>query len=194
MADQISKVKIVSFNCNSIRTKVDTIRHILKLCDILICQETILIEEDSHFLQGIDQKFYVHVNPSKPPNSIHNDGRPCDGMVMFYSRHLAVDTRVVCDCEHFSIYKVSFGSFIFHLANIYLPCDSRTIDSLTSYQCILGELQSTIDSLPGGHLLCMGDFNDDPFKGRFWPYISDFSEYNNLIFSDMNLSIDTSIP
>ena len=43
-------LKIISYNCNSIRSKVDIVRDLLSLCDILLCQEVILLEDERCFL------------------------------------------------------------------------------------------------------------------------------------------------
>ena len=48
---------LCSYNCNSVRKKVDIIRMILKDCDILVLQETLLLAEDSYFIDGIDCNF-----------------------------------------------------------------------------------------------------------------------------------------
>ena len=46
----INNVRIVSYNCNSIRSEIDVIREILTRCDILLCQEIILPEEEIYDL------------------------------------------------------------------------------------------------------------------------------------------------
>ena len=46
----INNLCVISFNCNSIRSKVDTIREILNKCDILLFQEVMLPEEDVSFV------------------------------------------------------------------------------------------------------------------------------------------------
>ena len=51
MATQINTLRLCSYNCNSIRNKVDIIRDLLDSTDILVCQEIILIREDLHFLE-----------------------------------------------------------------------------------------------------------------------------------------------
>ena len=40
------KLKIITYNCFSIRKRVDIIRDLLDKCDILVCQETLLLENE----------------------------------------------------------------------------------------------------------------------------------------------------
>ena len=56
MEGQINELllRIASYNCNSIRKSIDIVRHLLGNCDILVCQEIILLPEDIGFVQSID--------------------------------------------------------------------------------------------------------------------------------------------
>jgi hypothetical protein len=67
----------------------------------------------------------------------------------------------------------------------------RTADSLCAYQRVLGELQAAIDMLDVNNIVCIGDFNADPNRGRVWPYLYDFIEHNHFNVPDLLLPIDT---
>lgn len=131
------------------------IRNILISCDILLCQEIILLKDDINFLHFIDENFNVYALPSKQSDSVSFDGRPVGGMVIFYRKSINLKADEICVNEHFVLLKISLGSFSFCLENIYLPCDKRTLDSLNEYQFVLGELQAWIDSVQNSHLLCV---------------------------------------
>ena len=62
-------IKIVSYNCKSLRFKVEVISVLLKTCDILLCQEVILLAEDCCLLEGISESFNFLFTPSKAPNN-----------------------------------------------------------------------------------------------------------------------------
>ena len=80
----INNVRIVSYNyCNSIRSEIDVIREILTRCDILLCQEIILPEEEISFVYGIDYNFSCSVVPSRLPNSSVFNGLQLVGMQFF---------------------------------------------------------------------------------------------------------------
>ena len=82
----INKVRIVSYNCNSIRSEIDVIREILTRCDILLCQEIILPEEEISFVNGIDHDFSCSVVPSRLPNSSVFNDRPVGGYAIFFQK------------------------------------------------------------------------------------------------------------
>ena len=82
--DHKSNLRIVSFNCNSIKSKVEIIRDILPECDILFCQEIILLEDEIDFLIRISDSFIPEFVPSNLPNSNYGEGRPSGGMVIFH--------------------------------------------------------------------------------------------------------------
>ena len=66
------------------------------------------------------------------------------------------------------------------MANIYRPCDKRSIDSLIKYQNVLGEIQSIIYDFNCTNFSTIGDFNSDPFKDRFWERINEFAAHNGM--------------
>ena len=184
-------LKIVSYNCNSIRSKVEVIRNLLNLCDILICQEVILLPDQGHILSGITAHFgYVFV-PSTFPESNHGDGRPVGGMVLFYKLYLSISCRTVFRGPHFCLFEVESCGNTLNLASIYLPCDRRTDESLVRYQQTLGELQAVIDNLDCGNFVAIGDFNACPNRGRSWRFLSEFANENSLEFKDLSLPNDS---
>ena len=51
------KIRITSYNCYSLKSKVDIIRDLLLNCDVLCCQEVILLESELNFVESIDENF-----------------------------------------------------------------------------------------------------------------------------------------
>ena len=190
MASEL-KLKIITYNCYSVRKNVSIIRDLLDVCDILVCQETILLEEDKFFLDGVDENFdYVFIS-SELPRSAYGNGRPKGGMVIFYTNKLDIDFEKIYISEHFGFYSVKYSNeVLFDLGNVYLPYDDHTHNSLIKFQCALGEMQSVLDDLSNSKLLLLGDFNADPNKGRFWRLLCDTIESRNLTFRDLHLSRD----
>ena len=81
-------LKIVSYNCCSIRKRVDPIKDILKYNDILLCQELILLKDDCTLLEQFDLNFNVLCVPSRAPKG-RGDGRPIGGLAIFYRKYIA---------------------------------------------------------------------------------------------------------
>ena len=76
---------------------------------------------------------------------------------------------------------------MFTLGNVYLPHDNHSVDSINNYQCALGEMQSVLDDLSNSKVLLIGDFNADPYRGRFWRFLKETVDNNLLVFRDLCL-------
>ena len=75
-----SQIRFCSYNCNSVRSKIDIIREILSECGVLLLQEIIILNENKGIFNGIDREFDVHVMPSRLCISNNYDGRPSGGL------------------------------------------------------------------------------------------------------------------
>ena len=73
------------------------IRGLLQTCDILLCQEVILLAEHCCFLEGISDSFNFLFMPSKAPNNELGEGRPSGGMIVLYKKSP--------ELSHNSLYK-----------------------------------------------------------------------------------------
>ena len=54
-----------------------------KKCDILLCQEILLLEEDLCFINGLSDDFNTIASPSKVAQSNSHDGRPSGSCAFF---------------------------------------------------------------------------------------------------------------
>ena len=77
------------------------------------------------------------------------------------------------------------------LVNVYMPYDDRTIDVMNEYSHVLGELQASISELPTDDIICLGDFNADPSRGRLWNNVVEFCNENQFNICDTILPPDT---
>ena len=184
----MDSLRVSTYNCFSIRKKVDIVRRLLKNSDILLCQEIILLADDCHMLQNIDLTFSVFYVPSTKPNSPLNEGRPIGGLAMFVRKSLGIDVTVVSSEDHFSVCKITCGSYDFYLINTYMPCDNRCDESLVLYQNVLGQLQGILDEIDSHNVIFAGDFNADKYRGRLYSYLYNFVSENNLTINDYALS------
>ena len=75
--------------------------------------------------------------------------------------------------------------------NVYLPCDSQTSEAYHNYRSSLAHLEIIIREQNFNNLVLVGDFNADPFKGRFWKELLIFKQALSLIFIDEQLPRDT---
>ena len=187
MAELQNKFSISTYNCFSIRKKIDIVRNILSRTDILVCQETLLLEEDSHILHMIDPDFTVYYVPSKCSNSDFHGGRPIGGFAIFVKNYLNFQVSLECENDNFCLAKMQNDAYIFYLINVYMPCDTRSNQSVVLYENTLGAIQSLLNELDSINLVLVGDFNADWNRGGMWNYLSTFIEENSLVVNDLSL-------
>ena len=77
------------------------------------------------------------------------------------------------------------------LVNIYMPYNNKSNDVMDEYSHILGELQVAISELPTDNILCLGDFNADPTRGRLWFNLEEFCQENEFCIYDLCTSSDS---
>ena len=189
MAGLSRMCRLCSYNCNSVSKKVDIIRMILKDCDILVLQDNLLMAEDSYFIHGIDYNFDSIIMPSKCPAS--NEGRPSGGLAILWRRKLNFIVEILSLQDSYMIINIQFDSTSIVLINVYLPVDKRDIESSIEHSQTIGEIIASISDLSTDDVICLGDFNADPMRGRFWKHVEDFSSQCSIRVVDNMLPADT---
>ena len=112
-----NKLRISSFNCNSFR-KQDVVRAVMNECDVLACQEIILLPDDIYLLDMIDENFMFVAVSSKTPNSNTFDGQPSGGLVIFRRKSLDISVEVVAESDHFQVVIMRIGNEIFCVSKL----------------------------------------------------------------------------
>ena len=84
IVDNSEYLQIVSFNCNSIRSKVDIIRDILVSCDILLCQEVILLPDESGYCMVYATNLNIYLFPTLFQNQSLERGGPLGEWYYFF--------------------------------------------------------------------------------------------------------------
>ena len=184
-------LKIVTYNCFSVRLRINPIKEILQDTDILLLQEILLYEEDCKMLEQLHHGFEVIFVPSRTPDSF-GEGRPIGGLALLHRTSLNIKFSNILKHDNFLAAMLKMGEFSFALFNIYMPFDDRTIDSLVNYQNVLGEIQYILDNLHENNVLFAGDFNASYVdSSRFWPSLNNFLEQNDLKIDDKILPSNT---
>ena len=141
-------LRVVSYNCNSVRKNINIIRELLNICDIILLQEVLLLDEDVLFLGDIDDGFdFINCSPSKKSNSEVFEGRPSSGNAILCRKSLNIDINKIVYNEHFLISELIVIDQQFLLINVYVPYDDRSYRIYGEYQQILGELEACINDL-----------------------------------------------
>ena len=184
-------MKIVSYNCNSIRNNVDIVKTLFGGNDIVLLQELMLEKRDLCFLNDFNENFkhIAFVNDREMEGIC--EGRPSRGVAIYWRKDLLPSVSpvlvndyligIILDCEE---YKVL-------ILNVYMPCDLQTADALENYKQSLALLDVVIREQNVTKLVLMGDFNADPTKGRFWHLLKDFCFSLSLHVVHEHLSTDT---
>ena len=181
------KLKIISFNCHSLRSNIEIISDLVQKCDVLFLQETLIDDNNHQLLDQIDENFMYEYIPSV---------RKADCFVGRSSGGLAVLWRKGTNLK-FSF--ANYGNRILGLKifsntnelpililNVYMPCDYGNEDSFIDYKSCLADIFNILNSENYKDVCIVGDFNADPSKGRFFMLLSEFMNENNLFLSDVN--------
>jgi len=78
------------------------------------------------------------------------------------------------------------------LVNVYMPCDYGNVNSFIDYKSNLVDLESALASNSFDKLIIVGDFNCDPYKGRFYREFTKLADNLSLCVRDVeNLPPDS---
>ena len=180
------KVKICTFNCHSFITNIEIVRELCDEYDIILLQETFLIDIGK-IEENIGRNFSYHFTPAEIQ---YSSGRPKGGLLILWRSYLDnCIERVTCPNKRISGIKLLSESDKYLILNVYAPFENNTIDSYNLYIEFLTCLSDTIDSNYVPNVLIAGDFNSDPKGGRFWNELNAFS--NDLDFNIADLTLES---
>lgn len=173
-------MKCVSYNCNSIRNNSEIVRALLENNDLLFLQELMLSKSDLPLLNDFNENFANIAYVKDRESEGINEGRPSKGVAIFWKKELSnfISPVLINDFIIGMILQCNYFKVLF--LNVYLPCDLQTHDSLDSYRNALASLNVVIEEQNINEVIIVGDFNADPYKGRFWNYLSSFCRNNSL--------------
>lgn len=179
---------IISFNCNSVRKSIDIIKDMCNSYDIILLQEIMLLSDDFFYLNDINKNFNFYAIPSTVNNSFV--GRPKGGLCILWKKSLNLNINIKNFSPNFlgfQIYQENSPDLM--IINTYMCCDMRNAESMYNYKALLADLASVIADINNCNLVIIGDFNADPFNGRFWQLLKTFCHENSLlVFDFLNLS------
>ena len=123
-------IKLVSYNCNSIRNNAEIVKSLLDNTDVLCLQEIMLHQRDIDILNDFhdDFKSFTFVKPVE--EDVIREGRPSGGVSIFWRKYLSpfikpfyIDDRVLGIIFEFANTKLL-------ILNVYMPCDYQNYESL----------------------------------------------------------------
>ena len=164
-------ISVASYNCNSIRNNVHTVKQLSRNNHFVALQELMLLEDDLSFLSSIDIDMHYTAYVKDDIRNGINTGRPSKGVAIFWKSAFSSITPIqINEWLIGVVFNSNIGSTL--LLNVYLPYDNHDTDSLDNYRNALGIIEAVIDENNVCNLCIVGDFNADPHKGRFWNELS----------------------
>ena len=142
----VDNLRIITFNCNSMKKNIDVIRTLLNDCDVLCLQETLIYDNDDCYLDRIDNRFNFTLSPCTSANVIAA-GRPKGGLITFWRKTLNSHVEPVINSQRYLGIKLSSTVSKYLILNVYMPYDNGSIENVVTYREVLSEITNEIDCL-----------------------------------------------
>ena len=187
-------IKLVSYNCNSIRNNAENVKNLLDENDVVFLQEIMLSKSDLPLLFGYNEDFDHTAYVKDRESEGINEGRPSRGVAIYWRKYLSnVISPLLIDDSIIGIVLKDTNNDDNQILflNVYLPCDSQTTSAFDNYRDALAKLEVIIREQNISNVVITGDFNADPYKGRFWNELCNFIKSLSLVFIDEQLPRDT---
>ena len=187
-------LKVTSFNCNSFKSSIDAVQMLCKDNDILLLQETWLLENEIGMLNNVDDQFYGKGISSVDLSGAFLMGRPFGGLAFLYKKRLSPHVKIVdyADKRIFGL-EVTSGSLKMLIVNVYFPYECH--NNFYEYVDYLGKMYSIIDTTDTPYVIVLGDMNADTYMyldpgsgydSVFGKEMLKFCDEHNLIISDLD--------
>ena len=184
-------LKIIFYNCQSANANLHQIKSLLTNCDVLCLQETFLCSDKFHVLENLSLDFCV-IQTQAIRKLDQFNGRASGGLAIFVRKNESYKIYTEFISERCMGVKITCGSISYLLLNVYLNCDYGTTESLVEFRNNLAIISNHINTVNYDDLILIGDFNSDPYKGRFFKELLRFSNNHELVCADVdNLSTDS---
>ena len=173
-------IKFTSYNCNSIRSNIESVKELLNKNDIIFLQELMLLQNDLSILNKLNNDFKcIAAVKDKQIDDIVT-GRPSKGVAIFFKKYLSdyIKTVEINECLNGIILNTTIGKVL--ALNVYLPYDNNDNESMDNYRGYLATICSVIEEYNITNIAIAGDFNADPVKGRFWKELKVLIDNFNL--------------
>lgn len=164
-------IKVVSFNCKSVKRSVEHVRQLCLSSDIIALQETWLLPDDISFLNDINKDFGSTGTSAVDTAAGMLRGRPHGGVALLWNKHIFQNVSIVkCGNPRVCAIEVSMGPKSFLVFSVYMPTDK--LDNLVDFTNCLGLVSAIIGSYSTESIYILGDFNAHPTELFFNELIS----------------------
>lgn len=183
-------LKIVSYNCRSVKVNVHCVRELCTQADIVCLQETWLPIQELNFLNTIDENFAFYGISPEDLSSQLLVGRPFGGVAFLDRKSLSgFVTRIETRYERLICINLDVNSVCLRIINCYLPYDNGENDAdVVNY---LAKIHCIMNDHPDNNVIAVGDYNAHP-QSRFGKELKMFcEEYDYVVCDECVLPEDT---
>ena len=186
----MGNLRVVSFNCRSVKSSMVAIHSLCDKNDIVFLQETWLSQVDLPLLNNIHPHFIGVGVSGFDINSSILVGRPYGGIAVLYKKNSQSNVSVEIVSQRIMLITLSTDKGCIKLMNVYLPTDYRDLESYENFCSVISELKCEVDKcLNITHMVgIMGDFNANSLKGgsRCFQEVQEFCSEYNFVMSDID--------
>lgn len=160
----IHGMRIVSYNCRSIKNSIGAVKELCLNNDFILLQEHWLLPDDLEYLNCVSPEFAAYGSSAVNPSAGILSGRPYGGTAILYRKNLS---HIINPVNSFNsritaiILNITINGFISPtlLASVYMPVDSHAVASDEDFEFVCGCLNAlVVDSNVNGYMFA-GDFN-----------------------------------
>ena len=130
-----------------------------------------LTQFNDNDLDQLTENNTIACSTSETPSTSPKPGRPAGDLAVFWKTSDTITFLPFMIASRVMGLKVQTISNSFVMLNIYLCCDDTFPISLHEFQSSSQNISNFITEEPFDDIFITGDFNADPFKGRFSIYL-----------------------
>ena len=184
-------LEIITYNCYSVRNKVQIIKTLCESFDIICLQEILLPESEVHFLNKISNNHFSYFYVKDKISDDINVGRPSRGVCFLIRNNLAPFVSPIYVNDRIIGITLKIGSKKYLIINVYMPVDKRTLNSFDEFKNTLALVEALILENNTNNIVILGDFNAHPQKPNLWSEINLFTDDYSLVSLDSEFPNDT---
>ena len=189
-----TSINVCTFNCKYVQSSVDEIKSLCKKCDVLLLQETWLLDSELPYLSNISDEFYAKGISSVATDKVLQ-GRKHGGIGILWRKNLTNSYKILDVDERIMGIQLKFGDKELLILNVYMPyCCSDNYDDYILY---LSKLNNIVTQATTSNVIILGDFNGDVTRQNgiishaFGKVLAEFCEEEKYIISDVMMLEDT---
>ncbi|XP_049866364.1 uncharacterized protein LOC126372623 [Pectinophora gossypiella] len=185
MDSTINTIKMITFNCQNIKTSMQHVRDLCGVADVVAVQETWLMPHDLGLVDTIDINFGSVSRSAMDTSKGVIRGRPYGGTALLWRRSKFPNVSIV-DCGHDRIVAIHVknGRHSFIIFSVYLPTDKT--DNLSEFTDCLSRIHAVIEEYDVPFVYILGDFNAHP-SAQFGKELLDFCAEQELSCVDIDV-------